>query len=126
MNKPKDDALRQVLQEAPGYRLSPNFCFRTLQRVEAQARKQRKRAERRLFWTTVSLAALLVAGGTACLWIAYGEMWQTIGEQVAESFQRIDLAPYGGIGLLVLMLLVLDLGMRYAYHARQRRSSRHD
>jgi len=122
MNKPKDDALRQVLQETPGYHLSPNFCFRTLQRVEEQARKQRKKAEQRLFWTTVSLAMLLVAGGVVCLRMACGEMWQTLREQVAESFQNIDLAPYGGLGVLVLILLVLDLGMRHAYHARQRRN----
>ena len=126
MNKPKDDALRQVLQETPGYRLSPNFCFRALQRAEEQARKQRKRAERRLFWTTVSLAALLAAGGTVCLRIACGEMWQSLWKQVAESFQSIELAPYGGIGLVVLILLALDLGMRYAYHARRRRSLKRD
>lgn len=125
MNKPTDNALRQVLQEEPGYRLSPNFAFRTLQRVEEQARKQRKKAEQRLFWTTVSLAALLAAGGAAWQWMAYGEMWQSIGEQMAGSFRDIDLAPYGGIGLLVLTLLVLDLGMRHAYHTRRRKNLKH-
>ena len=69
---------------------------------------------------------LLAAVGVVCLRIACGEMWQSLWKQVAESFQSIELAPYGGIGLVVLILLALDLGMRYAYHARRRRGLKRD
>ena len=64
--------------------------------------------------------------GVVCLRIACGEMWQNLWKQVAESFQSIELAPYGGIGLVVLLLLALDCVNRHAYHARRRRSLKRD
>ena len=44
--KQQDPALKQVLQEQEDIRLSPNFCYRTLQRVEELARQRRQREER--------------------------------------------------------------------------------
>ena len=60
--KQQDPALKQVLQEQEDIRLSPNFCYRTLQRVEELARQRRQREERRFFRAIVATAACLAAG----------------------------------------------------------------
>ena len=56
--KQQDPALKQVLQEQEDIRLSPNFCYRTLQRVEELARQRRQREERRFFRAIVPVHLL--------------------------------------------------------------------
>ncbi|HIY88596.1 MAG TPA: hypothetical protein H9824_07825 [Candidatus Bacteroides pullicola] len=116
MNQPKDNALREALREETDFRLSPNFCSRTLQRVEKLARKRRRQQERRLFWVTVAASVALAAGCAVTLYICCGHtLWQAF-KAMADSFRELDLFPYLNIGLLTLLLLGFDLGMRHCYH----------
>ena len=62
MNELKDKALRKALKREENMpHLSPNFCFRTLQRIDELARLREKQAERRQL-AAITTAAVLLAG----------------------------------------------------------------
>lgn len=121
MNQPNDQALRQVLGEDMPGQLSPNFCFRTLRRVEELARRRARRAEQRLWAVTTALALLLAAGGTAALWIYCGDSLREAFANLGRSLREADWAVPAGLGGIILLLLGLDYRMRRLYFARRRK-----
>lgn len=121
MKQPTDNALREALREGTDFRLSPNFCFRTLQQVEQLARKRRQQYERRLLWATVAASVVLVAGCAVTLYICCSHILRQAFQTLADNFRELNLFPYLYIGVQVLLLLGFDLGMRQFYHAWKNR-----
>lgn len=46
----KDKGLKRAIKEQPQFRLSTNFTFRTMQKVEEAARLHEKKIEQRMNW----------------------------------------------------------------------------
>lgn len=118
----QDNALRQALQrDGQEAHLSPNFSFRTMQRVAERARLRRRQSERRLL-TAIVAASVVLAGGGAWALIrmcgpelrrAFALMWPAEGWQMNEPLLSI-----AGPCLLISALLALDFGLRRAYFRR--------
>ena len=120
--KQQDPALKQVLQEQEDIRLSPNFCYRTLQRAEELARQRRQREERRFFRAIVATAACLAAGS---LYIYCGESLGAAFGSLLTAFTGPAFSPCLQLGVLILLLLGLDHGMRRMYQSHKKKASRH-
>ena len=50
----KDKGLKRAIKEQPQFRLSTNFTFRTMQKVEEAARLHEKKIEQRTLWQLLS------------------------------------------------------------------------
>ena len=61
----KDKGLKRAIKEQPQFRLSTNFTFRTMQKVEEAARLHEKKIEQRTLWATIIASLLLLASGIA-------------------------------------------------------------
>lgn len=123
--KQQDPALKQVLQEQEDIRLSPNFCYRTLQRVEELARQRRQREERRFFRAIVATAACLAAGCVITLYIYCGESLGAAFGSLLTAFTGPAFSTCLQLGVLILLLLGLDHGMRRMYQSHKKKASRH-
>lgn len=123
MNEPKDKALRKALkQEEDMPRLSPNFCFRTLQRIDELARLHERQAERRQL-AAITLAAMLLAGGG--LFVLLHFFRENLRQAFAllwETGRNADFGPALFFALPVLILLVFDYVMRRAYYSRRKKA----
>lgn len=69
----KDKGLKRAIKEQPQFRLSTNFTFRTMQKVEEAARLHEKKIEQRTLWATIIASLLLLASGIAGV-IYYGSV----------------------------------------------------
>ena len=63
--KQKDKGLMKAVKEQPQFRLTSNFTFRTMQKVEEAARLHEKKIEQRTLWATIIASLLLLASGIA-------------------------------------------------------------
>ncbi len=57
----KDKGLKRAIKEQPQFRLSTNFTFRTMQKVEEAARLHEKKIEQRTLGATI-IASLALTG----------------------------------------------------------------
>ena len=121
----QDKGLRKAMKASVSPRLSTNFTFRTMLKVEEAIRLKELKQERRMFWATVVASVFLLVGGgvvIACFW---GTEFMTMFTSLFTSFAQLDLigSPYAFLSLAILLLLGLDYWMRRAYfkrHGRER------
>ena len=86
-----DKGLRKAMQEPMPYRLSSNFAFRTMQKVEEAARRKEQKQERWMWISLVAASICLLVAGALTLHIYWGnEMVETF-VNLKESFDRLDL-----------------------------------
>ena len=78
----KDKGLKRAIKEQPQFRLSTNFTFRTMQKVEEAARLHEKKIEQRTLWATIIASLLLLASGIAGM-IYY------LGDSLTEFIQAM-------------------------------------
>ena len=67
----QDKGLRKAMKASVPPRLSTNFTFRTMLKVEEAIRLKELKQERRMFWATVVASVFLLVGGgvvIACFW----------------------------------------------------------
>ncbi len=57
----KDKALRKALKPQPSFRLSPNFAYRTMRKVDHIALLRERRNERRTLCVAIILSVVLLA-----------------------------------------------------------------
>ena len=63
----KDKGLKKAMQEQSTFRLSPNFAYRTMQKLEESVRLREKRTERRTLLATIIAAVFLIGSSIAGL-----------------------------------------------------------
>ncbi|HJA85554.1 MAG TPA: hypothetical protein H9950_05080 [Candidatus Bacteroides avicola] len=120
MNELKDKALRKALKREENMpHLSPNFCFRTLQRIDELARLREKQAERRQLAAITTAAVLLAGSGVFVLFRLFGDRLRQAFRQLWETGRNADYGPMLFLAALVLILLGLDYMMRRTYYSRQ-------
>lgn len=120
MNELKDQALRKALKQGERTpHLSPNFCFRTLQRIDELARLREKRAERRLLALITAVAVLLAGSGAFILVRYFGEDLRQAFDQLWKDGQSADYGVLFSFSLMIIILLGLDYIMRRTYYSHQ-------
>ena len=116
----QDKGLRKAMKTSVSPRLSTNFTFRTMLKVEEALRLKELKQERRMFWITVVSSVLLLVGGGVVIACFCGPEFMAMFSSLFTSFAQLDLfgSPYGFLSLAVLLLLGFDYWMRRAYFKR--------
>ena len=115
-----DKGLRKAMKASVPPRLSTNFTFRTMLKVEEAIRLRELKQEKRMLWATIVASVFLLVGGgvvIACFW---GDAFLEMFSNVFMSFARLDLfsSPCLFLSLAVFLLLGFDYWMRRAYFKR--------
>ena len=115
-----DKGLRKVMKTSASPRLSTNFTFRTMLKVQEAIRLKEQKQEKQMFWATVAASVFLLVGGGVVIGYFWGDVFLTMFTNVFTAFARLDLlsSPYVFLSLAVLLLLGFDYWMRRAYFKR--------
>ena len=116
----QDKGLRKAMKTSVSPRLSTNFTFRTMLKVEEALRLKELKQERRMFWITVVSSVLLLVGGGVVIAHFCGPEFMAMFTTLFTSFSQLDLfgSSYVFLSLAVLLLLGFDYWMRHAYFKR--------
>ena len=118
MKTTMDKGLKQAMMQGQPERLSSNFCYRTMQKVEEASRLRRQRADRRLFFLMVGASLLLAAGGVAVLSrYCHGTFVEGLSRAMEHGNGAMFL-PLLVLVVLVMCLLFFDYWMRRTYFKR--------
>ena len=101
-------------------RLSTNFTFRTMLKVQEAIRLKEQKQEKQMFWATVAASVFLLVGCGVVIGHFWGDVFWAMFTNVFTAFARLDLlsSPYAFLSLAVLLLLGFDYWMRRAYFKR--------
>ena len=115
-----DKGLRKAMKASASPRLSTNFTFRTMLKVQEAIRLKELKQEKQMFWATVAASVFLLVGGGVVIGYLWGDVFLTMFTNVFTAFARLDLlsSPYAFLSLAVLLLLGFDYWMRRAYFKR--------
>ena len=115
-----DKGLRKAMRMKESPRLSSNFTFRTMLKVQEAIRLKEQKQEKQMFWATVAASVFLLVGGGVVIGYFWGDVFLTMFTNVFTAFARLDLlsSPYAFLSLAVLLLLGFDYWMRRAYFKR--------
>ena len=118
----QDKGLRKAMKTSVSPRLSTNFTFRTMLKVEEVLRLKERKQERRMFWATVVASVFLLVGCGVVIACFFGTEFMAMFSNLFTSFAQLDLfgSPYAFLSLAILLLLGLDYWMRRAYYKRHR------
>ena len=116
----KDKGLRKAMNASASPRLSTNFTFRTMLKVQEAIRLKEQKQEKQMFWIIVVASVFLLTGGGVVIAVFCGDEFSEMFSNVFASFARLDLFafPYGFFLFAVFILLALDYWMRRAYYKR--------
>ena len=115
-----DKGLRKAMRMKESPRLSSNFTFRTMLKVQEAIRLKEQKQEKQMFWATVAASVFLLVGGIVVIGYFWGDVFLAMFTNVFTAFARLDLlsSPYAFLSLAVLLLLGFDYWMRRAYFKR--------
>ena len=115
-----DKGLKKAMKTSASPRLSTNFTFRTMLKVQEAIRLKELKQEKQMFWATVAASVFLLVGGGVVIGYFWGDVFLTMFTNVFTAFARLDLlsSPYVFLSLAVLLLLGFDYWMRRAYFKR--------
>ena len=115
-----DKGLRKAMKMKESPRLSSNFTFRTMLKVQEAIRLKEQKQEKQMFWATVAASVFLLVGGGVVIGYFWGDVFLAMFTNAFTAFARLDLlsSPYVFLSLTVLLLLGFDYWMRRAYFKR--------
>ena len=115
-----DKGLRKAMKASVPPRLSTNFTFRTMLKVEEAIRLKDLKQEKRMLWATIVGSMFLLVGGGVVIAYFWGDAFLEMVTHVFTTFARLDIlsSPYVFLSLAVLLLLGFDYWMRHAYFKR--------
>ena len=115
-----DKGLRKAMKIKESPRLSTNFTFRTMLKVEEAIRLKELKQEKQMFWATVAASVFLLVGGGVVIGYFWGDVFLAMFTNAFTAFARLNLlsSPYVFLSLAVLLLLGFDYWMRWAYFKR--------
>ena len=115
-----DKGLRKAMKTSVSPRLSTNFTFRTMLKVEEAIRLKEIKQEKRMLWATIAASVFLLVGGGVIIAYFWGDAFLEMVTHVFTTFARLDIlsSPYVFLSLAVLLLLGFDYWMRRAYFKR--------
>ena len=115
-----DKGLRKAMKASASPRLSTNFTFRTMLKVQEAIRLKEQKQEKQMFWATVAASVFLLVGCGVVIGHFWGDVFLAMFTNVFTAFARLDLlsSPYAFLSLAILLLLGFDYWMRRAYFKR--------
>ena len=115
-----DKGLRKAMKTSVSPRLSTNFTFHTMLKVEEAIRLKEIKQEKRMLWATIAASVFLLVGGGVIIAYFWGDAFLEMVTHVFTTFARLDIlsSPYVFLSLAVLLLLGFDYWMRRAYFKR--------
>ena len=115
-----DKGLRKAMKASVSPRLSTNFTFRPMLKVEEAIRLRELKQEKRMLWATIVGSMFLLVGGGVVIAYFWGDAFLEMVTHVFTTFARLDIlsSPYVFLSLAVLLLLGFDYRMRRAYFKR--------
>ena len=115
-----DKGLRKAMKASASPRLSTNFTFRTMLKVQEAIRLKEQKQEKQMFWAIVAASVFLLVGGGVVIAYFWGDAFLEMVTHVFTTFARLDIlsSPYVFLSLAVLLLLGFDYRMRRAYFKR--------
>ena len=115
-----DKGLRKAMKTSASPRLSTNFTFRTMLKVQEAIRLKELKQEKQMFWATIAASIFLLVGGGVVIGYFWGDVFGEMFTNAFTAFARLDLlsSPYAFLSLAVLLLLGFDYWMRRAYFKR--------
>ena len=115
-----DKGLRKAMKASASPRLSTNFTFRTMLKVQEAIRLKEKKQEKQMLWATIAASVFLLVGGGVVIGYFWGDVFGEMFTNVFVAFARLDIlsSPYVFLSLAVLLLLGFDYWMRRAYFKR--------
>ena len=115
-----DKGLRKAMKVSVSPRLSTNFTFRTMLKVQEAIRLKEQKQEKQMFWATVAASVFLLVGGGVVIGYFWGDVFLAMFTNAFTAFARLDLlsSPYVFLSLAVLLLWGFDYWMRRAYFKR--------
>ena len=115
-----DKGLRKAMKAPASPRLSTNFTFRTMLKVQEAIRLKEQKQEKQMFWAIVAASVFLLVGCGVVIGHFWGDVFLAMFTNVFTAFARLDLlsSPYAFLSLAVLLLLGFDYWMRRAYFKR--------
>ena len=116
----QDKGLRKAMKASVSPRLSTNFTFRTMLKVEEAIRLKELKQERRMFWATVVASVFLLVGGGVVIAYFWGTEFMTMFTSLFTSFAQLDIlsSPSFFLSIATVILLGFDYWMRRAYFKR--------
>ena len=115
-----DKGLKKAMKASVPPRLSTNFTFRTMLKVEEAIRLRELKQEKRMLWATIVGSMFLLVGGGVVIAYFWGDAFLEMVTHVFTTFARLDIlsSPYVFLSLAILLLLGFDYWMRRAYFKR--------
>ena len=115
-----DKGLRKAMKASASPRLSNNFTFRTMLKMQEAIRLKEQKQEKQMFWAIVAASVFLLVGCGVVIGHFWGDVFLAMFTNVFTAFARLDLlsSPYAFLSLAVLLLLRSDYWMRRAYFKR--------
>ena len=115
-----DKGLKMAMKTSASPRLSTNFTFRAMLKVEEAIRLKELKQEKRMLWATIAASVFLLVGGGVIIAYFWGDAFLEMVTHVFTTFARLDIlsSPYVFLSLAILLLLGVDYWMRRAYFKR--------
>lgn len=116
----KDKGLKKAVKEQSSFKLSSNFAYQTMQKIEVAIHLREKKTDRRTLWATIIAAVCIVGCSIAGLIIYFGN-------SIREAFTRtstINLEEFQMPSFYILLIiavpffLLFDRWMRKQYFKR--------
>ena len=116
----QDKGLRKAMKASVSPRLSTNFTFRTMLKVEEAIRLKELKQERRMFRATVVASVFLLVGGGVVITYFWAEEFMEMFTTLFTSFAGLDIlsSPSFFLSIATIILLGFDYWMRRAYFKR--------
>lgn len=112
-----DNGLKKAAKEQCNFKLSPNFTYRTMQKVEETAHLHEKKTEQNILFATVIASIFLVGCCITGLVIYFGESIKEAFTTTIMDRLEIVQIPFFYILLLIAipLFLLFDKWMRKQY-----------
>lgn len=116
----KDKGLKKAMQEQSTFRLSPNFAYRTMQKVEESVRLREKRTERRTLLATIIAAVFLIGSSIVGLIVYFGDtIREAFTPTAIAEVEKVQIPSFYLLILIAIPLFMLfDRWMRRQYFKR--------
>ena len=118
--KQKDKGLMKAVKEQPQFRLTSNFTFRTMQKVEEAILLREKKQERKMLLATIAASLFLIISGSIGLYIYLGKhIKENMYQRKSSHVLKIQIPLIYLLFIITIPLfMVFDRWMRKQYFKR--------